>query len=427
MSGGRRRTRRDPPATFLRPAALALAAACLAGPPAVAQDPPITIRPSRVLDGRGAVLQHATVVVQGSTIAAVETSHRGPLTYDLPGLTLLPGLIDTHVHLTWHFDANGRIHSAESDETPAQSMLYAVENAYRTLMGGVTTAQGLGAPMERDLRDAIARGVIPGPRLLTSLEAITDRTGSAEEIRAAVRQRKADGADVIKIFASASIRDGGTPTLTQEQLDAACGEARVQGLRTAVHAHSPESARRAVTAGCTTIEHGALLDDATLRLMAARGTVYDPHIGLIFQNYFENRDRFLGVGNYTDEGFAQMARAVPVALEVFQRALRVPGLVIVFGTDAVAGAHGRNVEELVYRVQQGWQDPMQAIVSASSVAARALGLHDRIGAIAPGLGADLIAVQGDPLTDITALRRVVFVMKGGTVYRHVAPSAPARP
>jgi imidazolonepropionase-like amidohydrolase len=223
---------------------------------------------------------------------------------------------------------------------------------------------------------------------------------------------------VIKIFASKSIRDGGAPTMTQEQLDAACGEARAHHLRVAVHAHGVESARRAALAGCTSIEHGALLDAATLRLLAERGTWFDPNIDLVFRNYFENKQRFLGIGNYTEEGFEQMRRAVPQALAVFKQALKTPGLKIVFGTDAVAGSHGRNFEELIYRVEKGGQDPMAAIVSATSLAAASLGLADKTGAVAPGLEADLIAVEGDPLQDINALRRVVWVMKGGKVVKN---------
>lgn len=390
--------------------------ALVAARPASAQDDAITLTIDRGLDGRGGTLGPSSVIVRGSQIASLGGAPAGTV-YDLRGATLLPGLIDTHAHLNWHFDEDGRYHT-NRDETREQAMLYAVENAYVTLTHGVTTVQSLGASLDGDLRDAVARGTIPGPRIITSLGSITERTGDAAAIRQAVRDFADRGADVIKIFASASIRVGGTPTLSQEQLDAACGEARARGLRTAVHAHGPESAQRSVRAGCTVIEHGALLDDATLDLMAASGTYYDPHIGLIFSNYFDNRDRYIGIGNYTDEGFAQMERAVPRALEVFQHALARPELQIVFGTDAVAGAHGRNVEELIYRVQQGGQDPADAVVSATSRAARSLGLDDEIGAIAAGMEADLIAVDGDPREDITALRRVVFVMKGGEVFFH---------
>jgi imidazolonepropionase-like amidohydrolase len=232
-----------------------------------------------------------------------------------------------------------------------------------------------------------------------------------------VRQRKAEGADFIKIFASQSIRDGGAPTLSQEQLNAICGEAKAQGLRTLVHAHSAESMKEATLAGCTQIEHGVFATDEVLRLMAERGTYFDPQCGLVFRNYLENRAKYEGIGNYNEAGFAAMERAIPLAVAAFKRARTIPGLKIVWGTDAVAGAHGRNVEDLVCRVQDGGQPPMDAIISATSLGAQALGLGDQIGTIAPGFQADIIAVDGDPTKDITALRRVVFVMKGGRVYR----------
>ena len=159
-----------------------------------------------------------------------------------------------------------------------------------------------------------------------------------------------------------------------------------------------------------------------LDLMADHGTFFDPNLYLVFQNYFDNKARFLGMENYTEEGFAQMHRAVPLVLTVFKQALRRPRLRVVFGTDAVAGPFGKNWEELIYRVQVGGQPPMAAIVSATSLAAQSLALADTIGAIAPGLEADLIGIDGNPAEDITALRRVVFVMKGGTVVKNVAPA-----
>jgi imidazolonepropionase-like amidohydrolase len=386
----------------------------------------ITIRAGKLLDGRGKALTQATVVVEGPRIVSVrggEGGAAGPepaaAACDLQTLTLLPGGVDTHVHIGWHFDASGRSRAGAGDgEPPTESMLYAVENALATVRGGITTVQSLGAAEDRELREALARGIIPGPRLLTSLTPIDDETGPPEAIRAAVRKVAAGGADVVKVFASKSIRDGGAPTLSQEQLDAACGEARAHGLRSAVHAHGIESVRRAVAAGCGSIEHGVLLDAASLRLMAEHGTWFDPNIDLVFRNYFENQAHFIGIGNYTAEGFAQMRKAVPLALAVFRQALATPGLKVVFGTDAVAGAHGRNFEELVYRVEQGGQDPMAAIVSATSLAAASLHLGDRIGTIAPGYEADLIAVDGDPLRDIRALERVVWVMKSGRVIKN---------
>ena len=283
------------------------------------------------------------------------------------------------------------------------------------LAAGFTTVQSLGGTEDAPLRDALARGALPGPRILTSLGSINAGTGDPAAMREAVRDFAARGADVIKIFGSESIRTGGAPTLSQEQLDAACGEATALGLRAVVHAHGPESARRAVLAGCTTIEHGALLDRETLELLAEHGTFYDPNIHLIFQNYFDNEARYIGIGGYTAEGFEQMRAAVPRALDAFRVALDVPGLRTVFGTDAVAGAHGRNAEELVYRVRTGGQLPMDAVVSATSLAAESLGLADEVGSVAAGMVADLIAVEGAPDNEIEALQRVRWVMKDGRV------------
>lgn len=393
----------------MKNAALALLLTLAAG---TLQAEPITIPAGRLLDGKGGVLTDVTVTVDGSRIVSVEPGGKGTPTWDLRGLTLMPGGIDTHVHISWHFDPDGKTHHDEA-EAPARTVLYAAENAYETLKGGITTVQSLGAPEDRELREAIGRGILPGPRIVTSLEPLGEEAWTPEQYREAVRKLKAEGADVVKIFASKSIRDGGGPTLSQEQLDAACDEARKLGLRSAVHAHGPESARRASQAGCTVIEHGALLDPETLRFLAERGTYFDPNIDLVFRNYFENKEHFLGIGNYTEEGFAQMRKAVPRALDTFKQALTTPGLKVVFGTDAVAGSHGRNFEELIYRVEQGGQDPMAAIVSATSLAAESLGLQKDVGTLAPGFEADLIAVEGDPLKDIRALKRVAWVMKGG--------------
>ena len=389
---------------------LALAGSLLA-------DTPVTIHAARLLDGRGGAQDDVTVTIQGGHITDVARGKVGNPTCELGTLTLLPGGIDTHVHISWHFDPDGKTHHDEK-EAPARTVLYAAENAWRTLQGGVTTVQSLGAPEDRELREAIARGVLPGPRIVTSLEPLGEEGWTPEQYREAVRKLKADGADVVKIFASQSIRTGGGPTLSQEQLDAACGEARKLNLRSAVHAHGPESARRASLAGCTSVEHGALLDPATLKLLAEHGTWFDPNLDLVFRNYFENKEHFVGIDSYSEEGFEQMKKAVPLALNVFRQALRTPGLRIVFGTDALAGSHGRNFEELIYRVEQGGQDPMAAVVSATSLAAECLGLQKDVGTAAPGYEADLIAVEGDPSKDIRALKRVVWVMKGGKVVRN---------
>ncbi|MFN8060836.1 MAG: amidohydrolase family protein [Vicinamibacterales bacterium] len=384
---------------------------------ASAQDRPVTLKTSTLVDGAGGVQREQTITVTGSTITAIGPGSGLP-TYDLTGLTVLPGMIDTHVHIGWHFNKADR--ADMSKDTPTEAMLYGVENAYVTLQAGFTTVQSVGSPADGDLRDAIARGIIPGPRVLTSLRQLNENSGPPDDLRALVKKLKADGADVVKLFASKSIRDGGEQTMTDAQLQAACGEATAQGLRTLVHAHSAAAMKAATLAGCTQIEHGSFATPEVMTLMAQRGTYFDPNIHLVLQNYIDNKARYLGIGNYTEEGFAWMSKALPITLAMFKQALRIPNLKMVFGTDAVAGAHGRNVEELVYRVQQGGQAPREGVVSITSLAATSLRLGDRIGTLAKGFEADLIAVDGNPNEDITALRRVVFVMKGGKVYKNVA-------
>jgi imidazolonepropionase-like amidohydrolase len=383
------------------------------------------IRAPVLLDGLGDRRVDQTVVIEDGIIAEVRDARDDDaVDVDLTGMTLLPGMIDTHVHAGWFFDEEGRLAQNVSPEARTEK---AIENAHAMMRAGFTTTQSLGGPEDEAARDRMTAAADGGPRLLTSMGSLSVRTGDPAAFRAAVRELAARGADVIKIFGSESIRTGGAPTLSQAQLDAGCGEARDQGLRAVVHAHGPESARRASLAGCTTIEHGALLDRETLELLAANGTFYDPNIHLIFQNYFDRQDAYIGIGSYSAEGFEQMRAAVPSALAAFREALTVPGLDVVFGTDAVAGAHGRNAEELFYRVEQGGQAPMDAIVSATSLAATSLGMEDRIGAIAPGLQADLIAVAGDPSADIRALARVAWVWVGGRVLERpsTAPIPPA--
>jgi len=389
--------------------------------PLVGQERLIVLKAATVLDGLGQIFHNTIIVVEGGKIARIGgDAPAGAVTYDLSSLTVTPGWIDTHAHIFWHFD-NGRL--AGKDEPPVRAMLHAADNAILTLNAGFTTIQSPGSPEDKDLREAIARGTIPAPRMLTSLEPLDEKSGPPEKLRELVRERKQQGADFIKLFASKSIREGGTQTMSDEQLAAACGEAKSLGLRTIVHAHSSESAKAATLAGCTTIEHGAYVTDDVFALMAQRGTYYDPNIGLVLQNYLENKEKYLGIGNYNEQGFAFMEKGITIVLDTFKKALTHKDLKIVYGTDAVAGAHGRNEEEFVVRVRDGGQDPMAAIMSATSVSAESLGLRDRIGALAPGMDADIIAMDGDPLHDVTAARRVVFVMKGGKVFENLAPGA----
>jgi len=389
------------------------------GSVATAQTPdrPIVIRAGTLFDGRGNVQHNVDIVVQDGKILQVGRSDKeSTAVYDLRRATVMPGWIDLHDHLVWHFGPNGRLE--DKSETPEQAALAAAGNAWATLEAGFTTVQSVGSPEDKALRAAIGNGSIPGPRLLTSLSPIEDAKLTPDQIREAVRKLKADGADLVKIFASRSIRQGGGRTMSDEQLLAACGEANALGLRTLVHAYGP-AVRAAANAGCTQVEHGTYATQEDLDAMAAHGTFFDPQVGLVIHNYLENKPKFLGIGNYTEEGFAKMQEVLPVIAEMFKHALATRGLKIVFGTDAVAGAHGRNAEEFIDRVRAG-QKPMDAMVAAQSRAAESLRKPDQIGAIAPGMQADIIALDGDPVSDITAVRRVVFVMKGGVVYKNVA-------
>lgn len=385
--------------------------------PASAQQP-ITVRAATVLDGKGGVLRNAVIAVEGSRIIKVGNGAAETATYDFPRFTVLPGLTDAHVHIGAHFGKDGR--ASTPGETPAEAALFGAANAYAMLMAGFTTVQSIGAPSDVPLRDAIAAGRLPGPRLLTAVTPLTDTSLTLDQVRAHIRKAVADGADVIKIFASKSIREGGGQTLSDAQVEAACSEAKAQGKRVWVHAHAASAVRAAALAGCTTVTHGSQITDAEADLMAAHGTYFEPQTGLLLQNYIENKARFMGVGNYNEAGFKFMEEGIPLNDAVFKMALRHKDLKMTMGTDAVAGAHGRNANEIVHRVQVGGQAAMDAIVGATSLNAEALGLQGTIGTLAPGMEADLIAVDGDPLTDITALQRVVFVMKSGKVYRNVA-------
>ncbi len=389
-----------------------------------AQQRPIVLVAKTVINGTGGVLHHTSILVEGKTIKSIGGKiPPGALVYNLGSLTVMPGLIDTHDHILLHFD-KGRL--ARKNEPPLQAMLHGVDNAVLTLNAGFTTIQSPGSPDDAYLRDAVARGIIPGPRILTSLQPLTEKSGDPEKLRELVRERKQQGADFIKVFASKSIREGGDQTMTDAQLQALCGEANKLGMRTIVHAHAASAAKAATLAGCTSIEHGTFITDDVFKLMAEKGTYYDPNIGVVLQNYIANKEKFIGIGNYNEEGFAYMVKGEAIALETFKRALKIKGLKIIYGTDAVAGAHGHNGDEYIVRVEQGGEDPMAGVISATSLSARSLNLQNEIGTIAPGMQADIIAMNGNPLTDPTSVRRVEFVMKNGVIYKNIASNPPIK-
>jgi imidazolonepropionase-like amidohydrolase len=380
-----------------------------------AQTPRIVIAAGTIIDGKGGVLKNQQIAIEGPKIQAVSGGN-AKADYDLSKLTVMPGWIDTHVHLTWHFDAKHQLVNGRED--PKSSALFTAENAWLTLQGGFTTVQSVGAAMDVDVRDRVNAGSLPGPRILTSVRQINQNSGDPAALRALVRQTKADTADVIKLFATAGMGAGGAQTMTDDQIKATCEEAKAVGLRAIVHAISNQGAKASVLAGCTGIEHGDFIEDDTLKLMAERGVFFDPNF-LVLHNYLDNRSSF---PNINDQSMKALEDAIAPTGHALQRA-RALGVKVALGTDAVAGAHGRNAEEFIYRVREGHEKPMDALMSGTSVAAESLGMGeramgDKIGIIAAGFEADLVATDGNPLEDITAVRRVVFVMKGGKVYRN---------
>ena len=381
--------------------------------PAAAQT---TIRAGLLIDGRGTVQRNVDIVIQGDRITGIQPAGSAAPTYDFSRYTVLPGLIDTHVHITSHFGKTGR--ASNDGESAGERALYAFENAYATLMAGFTTVQSIGAAADAELKSAIDRGIVPGPRLLTSLASLNDEDATPAELRSYVSEMSGRGADLIKFFASKSIREGGAQTISDDAIRAGCDAARAANKRVWIHAHASSAVRAAASAGCFAVTHGSQVSDADLKLLAERGTFFEPNIGLVSQNYIENKPRYLGIGNYDEAGFRFMEEGIPRKLDMFKRALRTPGLKIIMGTDATAGAHGQNAREIVYRVKEGGQSPMDAIRAATALNAEALGLGEQVGSLTVGRRADVIAVEGDPLTDITALQRVLFVMRDGKVFKN---------
>lgn len=389
-------------------------------PPPSPPPGPIVILARYALDGRGGELHNVKIGVSDGRITSLAGA--GSHVIDLRSYTVLPGWIDVHVHLASHFDTQGRI--ATETEPAAEATLGVAQAAWDTLMGGFTTVQSVGDPSEKPVRDAIRDHGFPGPRILTSLAPIKgDANLSPDQLRALVKARQVEGADLIKIFASGSQREGAKPTFTEAQLKILCDEAHKLGLRSMVHAYRSQVAA-AARAGCNEIEHMTYASDEEIATAAAAGAYLSPQVGLVVQNYLKNQARYLGVGNYTEEGMATMQRDMGEDFKVCTVAVHTPGSKVVFSTDATAGAHGRNAEEFIGRVEHCGQSPMAALVSANSVAAAALGMEDRIGTLAPGFEADLIALDGDPLKDVTAVRRVVFVMRGGVVYKWPGAARP---
>ena len=393
----------------------------------------VDVENGRVLENRQVLVEGDRITAVGKTVEAAAGAERIQLD------TCLPGLMDMHVHLSGQMSRNGYIKRFQ--QNPADYALLAAHYADITLQSGFTTVRNLGDAYNVTvaLRDAIDRGVATGPRIYTAAKSLATTGGhadpsngfradlmgdpgpdrgvvnSAEDARKAVRQRYKDGADLIKITATGGVlslaKSGQNPQFTTTEVEAVVQAANDYGMHVAAHAHGTEGMKRAVEAGVTSIEHGTFMTDEVMALMKKKGTYYVPTIsaGQFVAEKAEEDGYFPAVVR------PKAATVGPQIQDTFSRAYEA-GVKIAFGTDCGVSPHGSNADEFVFMVQGG-MPAMEAIQSATLTASQLLGVQDHLGSIEPGKLADIIAVEGDPLADVSRLKSVAFVMKNGEIYK----------
>lgn len=387
----------------------------------------IALQFGKLIDGNGKVVNNPVVIVNGDRIERIDSAvPKDATVIDLRRFTAIPGLVDAHTHMTFYWDrAPGtRPWTQLGSLGPAVTVFLAQENARKTLESGVTTVRDLGGWEYTDIamRDLINRGAMIGPRMFVAAHGlhISGKPGSAPdpgqadgvaEVEKVAHQQLAAGADVLKMYGSTGSDQDvtGFQTYSFEEMKAAVDVAHRAGKRIAIHSYGPDGARDAVRAGADSVEHATDMDDATIAEMARRGTVYVPTVEHN-RYYIAHRDEF----GYDDAVAKRLEDYVQRNLATLRRAIKA-GVPIAMGSDAVFTGFGENTRELERFIEAG-MTPASALRSATATGASLLGMSDKIGSIAPGYFADIVAVEGDPLTDITAVtRHVVWVMKGGKV------------
>lgn len=389
------------------------------------------------------VLYRTTIIVEDNIIKSIESGYlapeQGDQLIDLKGATVMPGLMDMHVHISSEQSPRSYVKRLTLNE--ADYALQGVVYAERTLMAGFTTVRNLGDSHNETiaLRNAINKEMIPGPRIYTAAKSLATTGGHADptngrskklmgdpgprdgvvngvsDARKAVRQRYKDGADLIKITATGGVlslaKSGQNPQFMEDEMAAIVNTANDYGMTVAVHAHGKKGMDRAIKAGVTSIEHGTYMDEETMQLMIQNGTYYVPTV---------TAGRWVGEKAKIDGFFPEIVRPKaaaigPIIQKTFAKAYKA-GVNIAYGTDSGVSAHGDNGKEFIFMVESG-MDPLDAIRSATYHGAKLLRVDDKLGTIEPGKLADLVAVDGDPLRNIESMLKVIFVMKDGKIYK----------